>query len=121
MRRTRDARTDGLSKQLTCAETKQTNLARPLSFKNFFSPFFSSDAIHSLFDVRARGKSAREEREEREREEREREKREREALAQLVVFFFLKRSEAHVEWSGVEWDGDYDDRGRARRCPSNEC
>ena len=113
MRRTRDARTDGLSKQLTCAETKQTNLARPLSFKNFFSPFFSSDAIHSLFDVRARGKSAREEREERERE--------REALAQLVVFFFLKRSEAHVEWSGVEWDGDYDDRGRARRCPSNEC
>ena len=113
MRRTRDARTDGLSKQLTCAETKQTNLARPLSFKNFFSPFFSSDAIHSLFDVRARGKSA--------REEREREREKREALAQLVVFFFLKRSEAHVEWSGVEWDGDYDDRGRARRCPSNEC
>ena len=81
MRRTRDARTDGLSKQLTCAETKQTNLARPLSFKNFFTPFFSSDAIHSLFDVRARGKSAREEREESAREEREREKRERERLS----------------------------------------
>ena len=61
------------------------------------------------------------EREARAREKREREREKREALAQLVVFFFLKRSEAHVEWSGVEWDGDYDDRGRARRCPSNEC
>ena len=70
---------------------------------------------------RAREKREKREREKRERERREREKREREPLAQLVVFFFLKRSEAHVEWSGVEWDGDYDDRGRARRCPSNEC